>query len=121
MKIKVIKNESDYNEALKRAYLLMHKENKDDADYNEMEVLGVIIEKYEDRYWVIDKPDPISAIEFRMEQDGLKQVDLVKLLGKSKSVISKLLKRQINLSVDMIMKLNKELKIPYESLLSDGH
>ena len=71
----------------------------------------------EEKNWVISIPDPIEAIKYRMEEMGLKQKDLVPLIG-SKSKVSELLNYKINLSLSMISNLSSTLHIPLEVLIS---
>ena len=117
MNIKPIKNEQNYNEALRRIENLMSaKPNTPQMD--ELEVLATLIEAYEDQHYKIDAPDPIEAIKFRMEQEGLKQKDLVDIVG-SKSRVSEVLNRKRKLTIEMIRNLHKQLHIPIESLFLD--
>ena len=76
MDIKAIKNEQDYAFALSEIGRLMNAE-PGSADENRLEVLAILVEKYEEEVFPIDLPDAVSAIKFRMEQEGLKQKDLV--------------------------------------------
>lgn len=117
MNIKPIKNEKDYANSLKQIESLMNaKPNTSKMD--ELEVLTTLVEAYEDQYYIIDAPDPIEAIKFRMEQEGLKQKDLVSIVG-SKSRVSEVLNRKRKLTIEMIRNLNKHLHIPIESLFLD--
>lgn len=117
MKAKVIKTESDYTAALARIEKLMDA-RPNSAQGDELELLSLLVHEYEDRAFPINKPDPIAAIRFRMEQKGLKPVDLVPLLG-SRSRVSEVLSGRRNLTVKMIRALVDELGIPAEVLL--GH
>lgn len=115
MNIKPIKSEQDYQEALVRLEVIF------DADINtlegdELEVLGILIENYEDEHFPIGLPDPIEAIKFRMEQMGYNQQDLAKMVG-LKSRASEILNRKRKLSLEMIRLLHKGLKIPTEVLV----
>ncbi len=86
MNIKPIKNEQDYQESLSIIeHLMSAKPNTKKMD--RLEVLTTLVESYEEQYYKIDAPDPIEAIKFRMEQEGLKQKDLVSIVG-SKSRVS---------------------------------
>ena len=67
-------------------------------------------------YGAIDDPDPLSAIEFRMDQLGLTRKDLEPLLG-SRGRVSEVLNGRRALSLQMIRRLNRELGIPLESLV----
>ena len=85
---------------------------------DELEVLTTLIEAYEGAHYRIDAPDPIEAIKFRMEQEGLKQKDLVDIVG-SKSKVSEILDKKRRLTLEMIRNLHEQLHIPIESLFLD--
>jgi HTH-type transcriptional regulator/antitoxin HigA len=117
MNIKPIKTEQDYNNALNKIESLMDaKPNTSQMD--ELEVLTTLVEVYEEQNYKIDAPDPIEAIKFRMEQEGLKQKDLVSIVG-SKSRVSEILNKKRKLTIEMIRNLHKQLHIPVESLFLD--
>ena len=117
MNIKPIKNEEDYTQTLEYLENLMDaKPNTPQMD--ELEVLTTLIEAYEEQHYKIEAPDPIEAIKFRMEQEGLKQKDLVTIVG-SKSRVSEILNRKRKLTIEMIRNLHKQLHIPVESLFLD--
>jgi HTH-type transcriptional regulator/antitoxin HigA len=117
MNIKPIKSEQDYTNALGKIESLMGaKPNTPQMD--ELEVLATLVEAYEEQHYKIDAPDPIEAIKFRMEQEGLRQKDLVAIVG-SKSRVSEVLNRKRKLTIGMIRDLHKQLHIPVESLFSD--
>lgn len=117
MNIKLIKNEQDYANALSRIeHLMSAKPNTPQMD--ELEVLTTLVEVYEEQFYKIDAPDPIEAIKFRMEQEGLKQKDLVAIVG-SKSRVSEILNRKRKLTIEMIRNLHMQLHIPIESLFLD--
>jgi len=114
MNITPIRTENDYNKALKKIDKLMDAVPNTE-EFDELDILVTLIEAYEEKHYKIDAPDPISAIKFRMEQEGLKQKDLVSALG-DETRVSKILKGQRKLTVDMIQKLHYQFKIPFESL-----
>lgn len=115
MQIKPIKTEQDYQLALARLEkIFTAKPGTKDGD--ELEILGILIEKYEQEHFPVDYPDPIEAIEFRMDQMGLDQQDLTRIIG-SKSRTSDLLNRKRPLSIHQIRLLHKELHIPADVLL----
>lgn len=117
MNIRPIKNEKDYAQALEHIESLMDaKPNTPQMD--ELEVLTTLVEAYEEQHHKIEAPDPIEAIKFRMEQEGLKQKDLVPIVG-SKSRVSEILNRKRKLTIEMIRNLHKQLHIPIESLFVD--
>ncbi len=115
MQIKPIKTEQDYQQALKRFEEIFDAKT-DTKDGDELEILGILIENYEEEYFPIDSPDPIAAIEFRMDQMGMDQQDLTRIIG-SKSRTSDLLNRKRPLSIRQIRLLHKELHIPADVLL----
>jgi HTH-type transcriptional regulator/antitoxin HigA len=84
---------------------------------DEMEILVAMIEAYENRHYPISSADPVEAIKFRMEQQGLTPRDLEPFIGPSGRV-SEVLNRKRALSLRMIKRLHDGLRIPYESLLS---
>jgi HTH-type transcriptional regulator/antitoxin HigA len=117
MKIKVIKTEADYNKALKRLEVIFDAPaNTPDGD--EAELLGILIEKYEDEHYPIEAPDPIEAIKFRMEQMEMNNKDLAKVIG-YKSRVSEIFTRKRKLNLKMIRNLHEKMNIPYESLITD--
>ena len=115
MEIKPIKTEQDYNQALERLELIFDAK-KGTKEGDELEVLGILIEKYEDDHFPIDLPDPIEAIKFRMEQMNYSQNDLAKVIG-LKSRASEILNKKRKLSLEMIRDLHKTMKIPTEVLI----
>ena len=114
MKIKPIRTPEDYEKTLKRIDTLMDSE-PDTKEFDELDILVTLIESYEEKHYFIDAPNPISAIKFRMEQENLKQKDLIPFIG-DRSVVSKVLKGERKLTVEMIKNLHLHLKIPFESL-----
>jgi HTH-type transcriptional regulator/antitoxin HigA len=117
MSIRPIRNECDYDSALERVDLLMDlAPDIDTKEGDELEILVLLIEKYEEKAWAISEPDPIEAIKYRMEQMQLKQKDLVPLIG-NKSKVSEVLNRKIGLSLNMVYNLSRELHLPLELLV----
>ena len=117
MQFKILKTDKNYQQALNRLDEIFDaKPNTPKGD--EFELLSLLIDKYEEEHYVIDLPHPIEAIKFRMEQMGLKQKDLVGCFGDMSRVSDVLnLKRKLNLNY--IRKLNKQLHIPLEALVSE--
>lgn len=115
MNIKPIKSEKDYQKALKRLEVIFDA-RPGTKDGDELEILGILIEKYEDEHYPIESPDPIEAIKFRMEQMGYKQKDLTDVIG-SKSHVSEILNRKRKLTIEMIRNLHEKLNIPLHSLI----
>ena len=117
MNVSPIKTEQDYVNALNRIEALWEAaSNTPEGD--EFEVLATLIHVYENENFPIDAPTPIEAIKFRMEQQGLEDADLVPMIGQ-RSKVSEVLNKKRKLSITMIRKLNKMLKIPLESLIKD--
>lgn len=115
MKLKPIKSEQDYETALERLEVIFDAlPGTEESD--ELEILGMLIEKYEKEHYPMDLPDPIEAIKFRMEQMGYTQNDLAEMIG-LKSRASEILNRKRKLSLEMIRTLTQKLHIPSEVLI----
>lgn len=117
MKIKLIKTEEENEAALARLEEIFDAE-PGTPEGDEAELLTALIEMYEQKAYPIGLPDPIEAIKFRMDQQGLKPKDLVPYIG-SASKVSEVLSGKRPLSLAMIRKLVNELGIPAESLLQE--
>lgn len=117
MEIKAVKTDQDYENALRRLEEIFQAK-ADTPEGDEAEVLTILIEKYEDEYFPIGMPDPIEAIKFRMEQMGMKQKDLAKVVGFT-SRVSEIMNKKRKLSLNMIRQLNKQLHIPVEVLVQE--
>ena len=115
MNIRPIRTSKDHAEALRRIDALMDTEPGTPAG-DELDVLVTLVEAYEDRHFPISDPDPVAAIQFRMEQMGLSRKDLEPLLG-SRGRVSEVLNGRRALSIQMIRRLNRDLGIPLESLV----
>ncbi len=117
MTLKLVKNEKEYDKALARVDTLMDLNPKlGSKESDELEVLVMLVEKYEEKNWAISEPDPVEAIKIRMEQMHLKQKDLVPYIGNA-SKVSEVLSRKISLSLSMITNLASALHIPLEILI----
>jgi HTH-type transcriptional regulator/antitoxin HigA len=115
MEIKPIKTEKDYNQALERLEKIFDaKSGSPEGD--ELEVLGILINQYENEDFPIGLPDSIEAIKFRMEQMGYNKTDLANIVD-LKSRASEILNRKRNLSLEMIRKLHDKLNIPTDVLV----
>lgn len=121
MKTKILKTEQEYNEACARIYSLISSSvnaiEPDSPEGEEMELLSLLVEKYEQENHQMKAPDPIEAIKFRMEQMDLKQADVAPLFG-GKTRVSEVLNGKRPLTLKMITLLNRYLGIPLESLMS---
>ena len=115
MEPKLIKTEADYDAALARIEEIFDAKSGT-QEGNELELLTTLVELYEDKAFPIDLPDPIEAIRFRMEQQGLRAKDLVRHIG-SPGKVSEVLSGKRPLSLAMIRNLVNGLDIPAEVLL----
>ena len=115
MTIKPIKTKKDYQITIARLETIFDaKPGTPEGD--ELEVLGILIDKYEQERYPIDYPDPIEAIKFRMEQMGYNQSDLAKVVG-LKSRASEILNKKRKLTLEMIRQLHQTLGIPTDVLI----
>ena len=115
--IKPIRNETEYHNALNRLEKIFNaKQGTKEGD--ELEILSILVDKYENEHFPIDSPDPIEAIKFRMDQLGIKQNDLAKIIG-FKSRVSEIINKKRKLSLTMIRKLHHQLNIPTEVLIKE--
>jgi HTH-type transcriptional regulator / antitoxin HigA len=115
MNLKPIKTKKDYQQALERLEIIFDARKGTPAG-DELEIVGILIERYENEHFPIDLPDPIEAIKFRMEQLGYTQTDLAKIVG-LKSRASEILSGKRKLSLDMIRQLHEKLNIPTDVLI----
>ena len=118
MKPKLIKTRQEYDAALARIDTLMDARPGTPRG-DELELLVALVELYEDQAYPIDEPDPVEAIRFRMEQQGLKPRDLVSYIG-SRSKVSEVLSGHRGLSLRMIRSLSTGLRIPANVLVRDA-
>lgn len=113
--IKKIKNKKDYSSALARFEKIFHaKPGTKEGD--EAELLALVIKDYEDHKFVFEIPDPIEAIKYRMEQQGLTKKDLADILG-FKSRVSDIFSGRRKLTLEMVRNLHEKLNIPLASLV----
>ena len=117
MTIKPIKSEEDYQRALNRLEKIFDSK-KGSSTGDELEILSILIDTYENENFPIEMPDPIEAIKFRMEQMGMKQKDLAEIVG-FKSRVSEIMNKRRKLTLEMIRKLHTSLNIPTEVLVQD--
>jgi len=115
--IKPIRNDDDLAAAFRQLETVFQAE-VGTVQADERDILVALIEAYENAHYPIAPPDPIAAIKFRMEQQGLTVHDLEAYIGSSGRV-AEVLNRQRPLSLRMVKSLHKGLQIPYESLLAD--
>ncbi len=117
MEIKPIKTEIDYEKSLERLEVIFDA-NPNSKEGNEAEILTILIDNYENKYYPIEVPDPIEAIKIRMEEMNLKQKDLVGIIG-GKSSVSEILNKKKKLTVKMIRELEKILHISASVLVNN--
>ena len=115
MEIRPIKTPTDYQATLKEIELLMVAE-ADTPEGDRLDVLVTLVEAYEREHYPIDFPDPVEAIKFRMEQQGLTVEDLVPVIGR-KNRVYEILARKRPLTLRMIEGLHETFSIPAESLI----
>lgn len=117
MKLHPIRTKRDYKAALKQLSVWFEDEPMPGTEQGDhFEILILLVEAYEAKHFVIEAPDPIEAIRFRMEQGGLTVKDLVPSIGQPNRVYE-VLNRKRALTLDMIRKLHRNLGIPAESLI----
>ncbi|MBF2717713.1 transcriptional regulator [Agrobacterium vitis] len=113
--LKPIRTEADYEAALEEVERLWGaKSGTPDGD--RLDVLATLIEVYEAKHYPMDPPDPIEAIKFRMEQQGLSRKDLEPIFG-TRNRTSEILNRRRGLSIEMIRQLHDRLGISAEVLI----
>ena len=115
MKAKILKTEADYETALAYIETLMDAA-PGSPEEEELSLFTLLVEQYEREHYPIASPDPIDAILFRMDQEGLTRADLVPYIG-SQSKVSEVLRRKRPLSITMIRNLHEGLRIPAATLI----
>jgi HTH-type transcriptional regulator/antitoxin HigA len=113
--IRPIRGEADYEAAVKELDLLWGAPSGTPQG-DRFDVLATLIDAYESQHYPIDQPDPIEAIKFRMDQQGLTRKDLEGILG-SRTRIAEVLNRRRGLSINMIRRLHENLGISAEVLI----
>lgn len=116
LEIKPIRTNADYERALKQLEQVWGAKAGSEIE-DVLDVLTTLIEAYEEKHFPIDSPDPVEAILFRMEQQGLDRRDLEPLIG-SRGRVSEVLEHKRPLSITMIRNIHDTLKIPAEVLIS---
>ena len=115
--IRPIRSKKDYEAALREVSAYFDNEPEPGSvEGDHFEILTLVIESYEAKHFAIDAADPIEAIKFRMEQQGLAPKDLVPSIGKPNRVYE-VLNRKRGLTMEMVRNLHKNLDIPLESLI----
>lgn len=117
MEIKPIKTEADYKASLVQLEKVFDAPiGTKESDY--ADILALLIDEYEKKYYPISAPDPIEAIRIRMEEMHLKQIDLVQEIG-GKSRVSEIMNKKRKLTVEMIRKLTNKLNLSASLLITD--
>ena len=118
MKLKIIKNDTEYEEYLAWIDEQFEKQIKPDtADGEKLQIALMLVKQYEDEHYPIPMPDPIEAIKLKMLERGLKNKDLVGKVG-SKGYVSALLNKKKPLTLELAKLFHVEFGIPAEVLLS---
>ena len=115
MQLKTLKTKEDYTNSLTRFEAIFQAEYGT-PENDEADVLALLIKDYENRYYIIEEPDPIEAIKYRMEQQGLSNKDLANMLG-YKNGISNIFNKNRKLNLTLIRKLHEILHIPLQTLI----
>ncbi len=115
--LKPIHTKQDYDKALSKVEALWGAKSGTPKG-DQLDILATLIEAYEIRHFPMENPDPIDAIKFRMEQLGLTNKDLAKMIG-NRGRISEVLNHKRSLSITMIRKLHSELHIPADVLIGN--
>src|SRR5579864_3660468 len=115
MNIKPIKNERDYEQALRRVESLW-KSPEGSAENDELDVLATLIEAYEREHFPIDLPDPVEAIKFRLEQEGKDSRALIGVIGQ-RTRVYEVMRGKRPLSLNRIRNLHEKLEIPADVLI----
>ena len=116
--LRPLRSEKDYEQALAEVEGLWGaKAGTTRGD--RLDILATLIDAYEAEHYPMDPPDPIEAIKFRMEQQGLTRKDLEKILG-SRTRVSEVLGRKRGLSISMIRALHRKLGISADVLIGSN-
>jgi HTH-type transcriptional regulator/antitoxin HigA len=115
MDVTPIKTNRDYRRALKEIEGLMTA-RRGTREGDRLDVLVTLVEAWEARHYALDLPDPIEAIKYHMQQQGLEPRDLIPYIG-SRNRVYEVLNRKRPLSLRMVWRLHTGLGIPAESLI----
>src|SRR5579863_6285320 len=115
MEIKPIRSKLDYERTLREVERLMESK-PGTAEEDRLDVLATLVDAYESEHFPIDPPDPIEAIRFRLEQQGLDTRALVGVIG-GRSRVYEVMHRKRALSLEMIRRLNERFGIPADVLI----
>ncbi len=115
MEIRPIRTQSDYQAALREIESIFDAA-ENTPEYDQLDILSTLVEAYEKKHFPIALPDPIEAIQYYMDARRWSRRELETCLG-SRARVSEILSRKRTLTLEMIRKLNQELKIPAEILI----
>lgn len=115
MQIRPIRTEEDHEKAVARIQELINAA-PDTHEGDELDILATLVDAYEAKHHAIDAPDPVTAIHFRMEQEGLTRKDLEPLIG-SRARVSEILNRKRNLTLEMVRRVKFGLGISADLLI----
>jgi HTH-type transcriptional regulator/antitoxin HigA len=118
MDIQPVKTKRGYKKALIRMETIITAKPGTQLG-DELDVLATLVDTYEQKHFPIDAADPVDAILFCMDQQGLTRKDLEPFIG-SRHRVSKILNRKRNLTLDMIRRLHRGLGIPLEVLVGQA-
>jgi HTH-type transcriptional regulator / antitoxin HigA len=116
MQIHPIRTEKDHASAVVRIGELIHAA-PGSAEGDELDILATLVDAYEAKHHAIDTPDPVTAIQFRMEQQGLSRKDLEPMIG-SRARVSEILTRKRNLTLSMVRRVRSGLGISADLLIA---
>jgi HTH-type transcriptional regulator/antitoxin HigA len=117
MDIRPLRTEGDYKAALAAVSVLVDADPAPDTPEGDaLEILSMLVEHYESEHFPLENPDPIEAIKFRMEQQGLSVPDMQPFIGNANRVYE-VLNGKRTLSLAMIRRLHAGLHIPAEILI----
>jgi HTH-type transcriptional regulator / antitoxin HigA len=117
MQLKILKTKKDYGNALAR-FEEIFQARTGTNESEEADVLALLIKEYEDKHYIIHAPDPLEAIKYRMQQQGLTNSDLAHILG-FKSRVTDLFNKHRKLNLSMVRKLHNKLNISLETLIRE--
>lgn len=117
MKWKVIKTEPDYKKAISRIEELFDSEPGSHL-FDELELLAVLVKDYEDNFYPMPSPDPVKVIKLKMTELGMKNKDLIPIIG-SEGHVSSVLSGRRKITLDMARSISKLLQIPFNIFVNE--
>jgi HTH-type transcriptional regulator/antitoxin HigA len=118
--IKAIHTTEEHDNAVEAIRHIMSLETPGESDLAMLETLGILVERYEQSAFPLERPSALDAIRFRMDQMGLSQTELARLTGFPKSRISEILNEKRSLTLEMIRVMSQKLAIPTDILIGRG-